>query len=133
MSTPWISILFYVIASLLGAVGQYLFKSGADQVRGGPLAALANGRILTGLLCYIAILVLQLSAFKRGGSLTVLYPIYACTFIWAAFLAWIAFGTEIRPINVLGMLLLIGGMFCMGHQPPHAPGATIAPSTQNVR
>jgi len=48
---------------------------------------LANPRLLAGAACYIAVMVLFVAAFKKGGSLTVLYPIYATTFIWAAILA----------------------------------------------
>jgi drug/metabolite transporter (DMT)-like permease len=44
----------------------------------------------------------------------VLYPVYATTFIWAALISAAAFGTPIKPVNVLGMALLIGGMYCMG-------------------
>lgn len=117
MSTSWVAVAYFLVASVGGAVGQYLFKSGADQVHGGAVAWLANSRIHIGLLNYLGVLALQLAAFKRGGSLTVLYPVYACTFIWAALIAWKAYGTPIRPINVLGMLLMIAGMYCIGKQP----------------
>jgi hypothetical protein len=35
-------------------------------------------------------MVLFVAAFKRGGSRTVLYPIYDSTFIFAAAIAWMA-------------------------------------------
>jgi drug/metabolite transporter (DMT)-like permease len=44
----------------------------------------------------------------------VLYPIYASTFIFAALIAWAAYGAPIRPANVCGMALLVGGMYFMG-------------------
>ena len=53
-------------------------------------------------------------AFKRGGALSVLYPLYASTFIWAALLALAAYGTPIKLVNIAGMLLLVFGMFLMG-------------------
>ena len=59
-------------------------------------------------------MVLFVAAFKKGGSLAALYPVYASTFIWAALIALLAYGTPIRPINVAGMGLLVGGMYCMG-------------------
>ena len=49
---------------------------------------LLNMRLIGGVGCYIAVMVLFVAAFKRGGSLTVLYPIYSSTFIWAAAIAW---------------------------------------------
>ncbi len=116
MTTPWISIFFYLLASVLGAFGQYLFKSGADQSGQTPLSVFMNGRVLTGVILFFAVVVLQLAAFKRGGSLMVLYPVYASTFIWVALIAHSVYGTRISPVNLLGMFLLVGGMYCMGHR-----------------
>ena len=114
MSTPLVSILCFLLASLLGALGQYLYKSGADSVDGGVVGYLLNSRLLAGAACYIAVMVLFVVAFRKGGALTVLYPIYATTFIWAAVLALIFYGTPIKPVNVAGMALLVGGMYLMG-------------------
>jgi len=54
------------------------------------------------------------AAFRKGGSLTVLYPIYASTFIWAAVLALLFQAVPIRPVNIAGMGLMVIGMFLMG-------------------
>jgi hypothetical protein len=40
--------------------------------------------------------------------------VYATTFIWAALISQAVYGTPIKPANVAGMVLLIGGMFFMG-------------------
>jgi len=114
MSTPAISIVLFLIASLLGALGQYLYKSGAASAGGSIVSYLVNPRLLAGAACYIAVMVLFVAAFKKGGSLTVLYPLYATTFIWAALLAFIVYGTPIKPVNVTGMGLLVVGMYLMG-------------------
>jgi multidrug transporter EmrE-like cation transporter len=67
-----------------------------------------------GVVCYGAVMVLFVAAFKRGGSLAVLYPVYASTFVWAASISAAAFGTPLKPINIAGMGLLVAGMYCMG-------------------
>jgi drug/metabolite transporter (DMT)-like permease len=59
-------------------------------------------------------MVLFVAAFKRGGSMTVLYPLYASTFIWAAVIGLLAYGTPIKPVHVAGMALLVAGMYLMG-------------------
>jgi multidrug transporter EmrE-like cation transporter len=114
MTTPVTSILLFLIASVLGAVGQFLYKGGADAAGGGILSYLLNLRIIFGVICYGAVMVLFVAAFKRGGSLTVLYPVYASTFIWAALISAVAFGTPLKPLNFAGMGLLVAGMYCMG-------------------
>jgi len=104
----------FLAASFVGALGQYLYKSGADQANGGLSSYLLNGRIAGGVICYVAVMILFVAAFKKGGSLTVLYPVYATTFIWAALIAMFVYGTPIKPVNVAGMLLLCLGMLLMG-------------------
>ena len=114
MKTPFISILLFLAASVFGAVGQYLYKSGADSAGKSLMSYVGNWRILSGVICYIAVMVLFVAAFRKGGSLTVLYPIYATTFIWAAMISLLAYGTPIKPVNILGMAVLIFGMYLMG-------------------
>ena len=114
MTTPIASIVMFAIAAALGAIGQYLYKSGADAASGGIAGYLLNWRLIVGVGCYIGVMVLFVAAFKRGGSLTVLYPIYASTFIWAAIIALAAYGTPIKLVNIAGMALLILGMDLMG-------------------
>ncbi len=112
--TPLFSIACFIVASLLGAVGQFLYKSGAERASGSLASYVVNSRILAGVVSYVAVMVLFVAAFKRGGKLTVLYPIYASTFIWAALIALPAYDTPIKLVNVAGMALLIVGMYLMG-------------------
>mgnify|MGYP001416571165 CR=1 FL=1 len=114
LDTPVVSVLCVLAASVLGAAGQYLFKFGVERFSHGPLAFLYSPWVWAGMACYIAVMLLFTHAFRRGGTVTVLYPIYATTFIWAAAMGWIWYGQPIRPIHVVGMILLIGGMFLMG-------------------
>jgi multidrug transporter EmrE-like cation transporter len=114
MTTPAISIVFFLTAALLGALGQYLYQSGAQSAGPAIVSYLTSMRLIGGVACYVAVMLLFVAAFKKGGELTVLYPIYATTFIWAAILALLVYGTPIKSINVAGMALLIGGMYLMG-------------------
>ena len=114
MKTPLASIVMFAVAALVGAVGQWLYKSGADAAGGAVRAYLWNARLWGGVICYIAVMVLFVAAFKRGGAMAVLYPVYASTFIWAALLGLWVYGTPIRPVNVAGMAALVVGMWLMG-------------------
>jgi multidrug transporter EmrE-like cation transporter len=114
MDTPLVSVIYFAVAAFIGALGQFLYKSGADSTDGSALSYLLNAKLLTGVVCYMLVMVLFVAAFKKGGALSVLYPVYASTFIWAAVISFFAFGTPIRMVNVFGMLLLVGGMYFMG-------------------
>lgn len=113
MTTPPASIGLFVLAAAFGAVGQYLYKSGADAASGG-FSSYLNGRILLGVVCYVAVMVCFVAAFKRGGALSVLYPVYASTFIFAAFIAYFTHGQPLKPIHFAGMAALVLGMYWMG-------------------
>ena len=114
MKTPVESVLCFLVASLLGAAGQFLYKSGAARATDGPLSYLLNPRLLGGVACYLGVMVLFIAAFKRGGQLSVLYPVYATSFIFSAIGAALIYAEPIRPINVAGMGFLVVGMFMMG-------------------
>jgi multidrug transporter EmrE-like cation transporter len=112
--TPIAALACVLAASLLGAAGQFLFKLAASRGGASPFGFLATPWAFVGLACYVAVMLLFSLAFRRGGTVTVLYPLYASTFIWAAIMAWAIYGQPIRPIHVAGMFLLIAGMVCMG-------------------
>lgn len=117
MKTPAIAIALFVLASFLGAAGQFLYKAGTDRAvaSGGKLVDFAaNSRILAGVVCYVLVMVCFVSAFRRGGEPTVLYPIYATTFVWAAVIGLAVYQVPIRGIHVLGMFLIIAGISLMG-------------------
>jgi multidrug transporter EmrE-like cation transporter len=114
MRTPTLSIFLFLCAALAGAVGQFLYKSGADRAAGSVAGYLLNARLWGGVICYVLVMVLFVAAFKKGGALTVLYPLYATTFVWSALIAWWTFGVPIRPVNIAGMILLGAGMYLMG-------------------
>jgi drug/metabolite transporter (DMT)-like permease len=119
---PVSSVALFLLASFLGALGQYLYKAAADHSSSIPAALLSwNG--LAGVACYIAVMILFLVAFKLGGSVAVLYPIYATTFLWALLIAHFRLGDAIRWPNVAGMALLIIGIFLMGLRPAAASGS----------
>jgi multidrug transporter EmrE-like cation transporter len=107
--------VLFIIAAFLGALGQFFYKSGADETDSTFASYLINGRLLAGIVCYVAVMALFVAAFKRGGgALTVLYPIYASTFIFAAIIGWFAYGTPIRAPHFAGFALLIAGMYLLG-------------------
>src|SRR5207302_3404949 len=112
--TSPLAIVLFVIAAFLGALGQFYYKSGAERASNTLASYIFNARLLAGVVCYVAVVVLFVAAFKRGGALTVLYPIYASTFIFAAIIAWFAYGTPIRPVHFAGFALLIAGMYLLG-------------------
>jgi hypothetical protein len=112
-----IPILLFLLASFLGAAGQFLYKAGTDRAvaAGGGVAAFSlNPRILAGVVAYILVMICFVAAFRRGGEPTLLYPIYASTFIWASLMGLVVYHLPIRGVHVLGMILIVAGMALLG-------------------
>lgn len=111
MQTPVRSIALFLLAAMIGALGQYLYREGARMPMPYVLAWLANWRILLGMVCYIAVMVLFLAGFRIGGEMTVLYPMYASTFIWALFIGKFVLGEPVGPSRIIGVGVIVVGMF----------------------
>ena len=116
MHTPTKSIVLFLIASVLGAFGQYLYKKGAQVPIQNFFDWATNWRFIIGIICYIGVMVLFVTAFKIGGELTVLYPIYASTFIWALFIGIFMLKETITLHKIIGVVLIILGMFFIAKQ-----------------
>ncbi len=113
IKTPLLAIASVLAAAILGAVGQFLIECGARHGRSGLLGFLTNPYIIAGMSGYLLVMVLFTYAFRAGGTVRVLYPLYASTFIWAALIAWFAYNQPVQPVHAIGMILLITGMTCM--------------------
>lgn len=109
--TPIVSILCFLIAAFFGALGQFLYKSGADLSDGTIAGYLVNPRLLLGVMCYILVMALFVAGFRFGGRMTVLYPVYATTFVWAALIANRVYGTPVTAVNMAGIILLIAAIW----------------------
>lgn len=112
LGTPLLSMLLVLAAAVPGAVGQFHFQRGAKSADSVD-ALLLSPWAWTGMACYVTVMLLFTNALRLGGSVRVLYPLYASTFLWAAVLSLLLFGQPIRPIHGLGMALLIAGIVCM--------------------
>lgn len=110
---PHLAIASVLAAAVLGAVGQFLIEYGARHGKGGVIGILTNPYILAGMSGYLLVMMLFTFAFRTGGTVRVLYPLYASTFIWAALIAWVAYHQPVLPVHAIGMILLITGMICM--------------------
>jgi len=105
------AILFFAAAAFLGALGQYLFKTGVKEVSQNMFLLLTSWRIWLAVFLYFLVMALFIMAFKAGGELTVLYPIYATTFIWAALIGRYLLNETFSVAKAAGMVLIICGVF----------------------
>jgi len=113
LNTPAFAIGSVLIASVLGGIAPFLFEHGSRQQTGRITDFVLNPYIIAGMATYLAVMVFFTYAFRLGGSVKVLYPIYATTFVWAAVIALFRHGSPIEPVHMAGMALLMVGVICM--------------------
>ena len=113
MKTPLLAVGSVLIAAVLGAIAPFLFEHGAKQLQGRIVDFVTNPYIIAGMATYLTVMVFFTYAFRLGGTVRVLYPIYATTFIWAAVFAWLRHGTPVEPVHMGGMALLMAGIVFM--------------------
>ena len=113
MKTPLLAIASVLVAALLGAIAPFFFEHGSKQWQGRVADFVMNPWILAGMATYLAVMVIFTYAFRLGGTVRVLYPLYATTFIWAALIAMFHHGAPVSLIHVGGMALLVVGIIAM--------------------
>jgi uncharacterized membrane protein len=113
LKTPFLAIASVLVASVLGAIAPFMFEHGSKQLQGRVVDFIMNPWIIGGMATYLTVMVFFTYAFRLGGTVRVLYPIYATTFVWAALIAWLRHGTPVEPIHAGGMVLLMAGIVCM--------------------
>jgi multidrug transporter EmrE-like cation transporter len=101
--------LGYVLAAVvLGTAAQLLLKAGTNVTPVGLGLAL-EPRILGGVACYAASLVVWLLALART-PVSVAYPMVSLGFALNALLAWWLLGEAVTPLRWTGIAVIILGV-----------------------
>lgn len=105
-------IIVTLVAAMIAAVAQYLFKSAMPKFRFNLhdiLGLLKNRSILLGLLIYLASLGLYLVALD-SGQLSFVYPLFSSTFVFIMLISYLVFKERIGWGRWAGVLLIILGI-----------------------
>jgi multidrug transporter EmrE-like cation transporter len=115
-----INLLLIFLAILLGTAAQLFLKAGTTAV--GQFAftldnALPVGmklafepRILAGVACYAVSLIAWIMALSRT-EVSVAYPMVSIGFALNALLAWWLLGEAVTPLRMLGIGVIIAGVY----------------------
>ncbi len=106
--TQTFPILINLLAALIGAVGQYFYKLGAQKLKITPLYE--NWQILFGAFLFTLVMVMFIWSFKLGGRISVTFPAYATTFIWGTLLGVMLDKEPFNWIQAIGIVLVVIGI-----------------------
>jgi len=115
MEKQTLPIIYSLIAAVLGAGAQYFYKVGAKNIF--EISLFKNWAIWMGLISFTLVLVLFIAAFRNGGRLFVIYPVYATTYIWGGLIAYHIEKESISNWQYVGVaLIMLGvGVISVGH------------------
>lgn len=115
-----VSFTLVMIGVLLNAAAQLLLKAGTNAVGQFEFSA-ANAlpvglrlalepHILSGIACYVVSVVVWILALSRA-EVSVAYPMLSIGYVVNAVAAWYLFGEAVTPLRLLGIAVIILGVF----------------------
>ena len=104
-----LNFLLIFLAILLGTAAQLFLKAGTNATPVGPALAL-EPRILVGVGCYAVSLIVWILALSKT-PVSVAYPMDSIGFALNALLAWWLLGEAVTPMRMLGIGVIIVGVY----------------------
>ncbi len=112
MKDQFLPVILNLVASLLGAIGQWLYKLGAKDLKEIPLYK--NLPFLGGMLSFCLVMGLFMIAFRLGGRISVTFPVYALTFVWGTMIGVLVDKEPFNQWQALGIGLVFVGVAMVG-------------------
>lgn len=115
MATKLWAVGLILLCTLITTTAQIFLKFGADRLPAWALnlqfmlGILLDWPLIIGISLYGTGAVIMLIAFK-GGDVTVLYPIFASSYIWVSILSSYFFSDTLNLIKIAGILIIILGI-----------------------
>jgi multidrug transporter EmrE-like cation transporter len=113
------SFLLVVCCTVIGAAAQVLIKKGADALGTSPtmvqtaLAMVLSPSLFAGYAMYGVSTVLLVLAL-RHGQLSLLYPVFAMTYVWVTVLSVVIFHESMNGFKLAGIVTIVGGIAVLG-------------------
>ena len=117
------SFLLVVCCTIIGAGAQVLIKMGAGALGPNPtmvqtaLAMLLTPALFAGYAMYGVSTVLLVLAL-RHGQLSLLYPVFAMTYVWVTVLSVVVFHESMNVFKLAGIAIIVGGIAVLGKGSP---------------
>jgi multidrug transporter EmrE-like cation transporter len=117
------SFILVVCCTLIGAAAQVLIKKGAGALGPDPtmvqaaLAMLLTPALFAGYSMYGVSTVLLVLAL-RHGQLSLLYPVFAMTYVWVTILSVLVFHESMNGFKLAGIATIVGGIAVLGRGKP---------------
>ena len=110
MTTKKWALLLVLFTTLLTSTAQILWKRGSANLTLSLLGIFTNYNIIIGTILYVVGAIILLLSL-RGGEVSVLYPIFASSYIWVSLFSVKFLGETINIYKWIGITLIVIGTF----------------------
>ena len=107
--TKWWAIALIILTTAFTSIAQILYKQAAPRLP----EIITNWPLLGGISCYAIGALLMIASFS-GGEVSVLYPLFATSYIWVTLAAWLLFAETLTPVRIIGLVLIVIGVSVIG-------------------
>ncbi|MDP6547624.1 MAG: hypothetical protein QF917_01530 [Candidatus Woesearchaeota archaeon] len=114
MTTKLWAMGVVLFCTLLTSSAQLFYKFGSETLSFDILSIITNVNLIIGILLYVVggtLLIISL----RGGEVTVLYPIFATSYIWVSFLSMYFLNELMSLFKWAGVFTIIAGIIFIGY------------------
>ena len=117
------SFILVVCCTIIGAAAQVLIKKGAGALGANPtmlqtaIAMVLTPALFAGYSLYGISTILLVLAL-RHGQLSLLYPVFAMTYVWVTILSVAVFHESMNPYKIAGIVIIVAGIAVLGREQP---------------
>jgi len=124
MSTKLWAVGIILFSTLLTSTAQLFYKFASSKLSLNILELITNYELIAGMILYAIGGVLLIISF-RGGEVSVLYPIFATSYIWVSFLSIYFLGEAMNIFKWLGIFIIIAGIAFIGYGSKKADAGSV--------
>jgi drug/metabolite transporter (DMT)-like permease len=106
-------MLLVLVASFFGSFGAVFLKSGSQKIHQGLRYLVLNVKLAAGVALFLGSSVFYVLGLKRG-EVSVLYPMVSLANVWTLFWSRLFFKEPITHAKMLGLALILAGVFFIG-------------------
>ena len=114
-TVDWKIILITAVAAFIGSIGQLEFKNGANNLQWDIKMLLTNYHLIIGVSVYALSTLLYVYALSKG-SLSILYPIIATSYIWTMLFSKIFLKEQVGLTSWAGVFFILLGVALIATQ-----------------
>jgi drug/metabolite transporter (DMT)-like permease len=113
MKAKTLAMLLILFTTLFTSSAQISLKLGVNNLKPNIIGLISNYYLIMGFFLYAIAGVLAITAF-RNGEVSVLYPIFATSYIWVSILSFYIFQETLGTLRLLGIFVIIAGISLVG-------------------